>query len=184
MRRRWDSYMVICIGVGMTAAFCFLLLGPQKQDLSVLRTSAQTMRSQLARGAGTIAGRSDTEIEIRRINEQLAGYRSRITPTADVGAFIEEVSAIAAQLNLRDRTIVPQASERRGSIWVLPIRISFVSGFAESFNFLRNIECLPRAVRVTELVVERLQGADGEPVQRDEGQVRTKLAVQIFYEAT
>jgi len=184
MTRRWDSYLVIFIGVGMTATFCFLLLGPQKQDLSALRTSARTMRDQLARGAGNIAGRAQTEVDIGNLTKKVSNYSTRILPDADVGAFVEQVSAIAERLELHDRTIVPQESEQRGLIMVLPIRITFVSGFAESFAFLRDVEQLPRAVRVTELTVERLTDSKGEPVFEAGGALRTELTIQVFYEAT
>ncbi len=184
MTKRWDSYIVMSIGVGMTAAFFFLLLGPQRRNLSTLRTSAQAIRGQLARGTDAAAGLYRTEANIQRVNDLLVDYRTRITPTADVGSFVEEMSAIAAQLGLRDRRIVPLSPEVRGSIVVLPIRISFESGFAESFNFLRNLEHLPRAVRVTELVVERLLKPSEEPAGGEGGDLRTELTIRIFYEAT
>ncbi len=184
MTKRWDSYIVMSVGVGMTAAFCFLLLRPQRQDLSTLLTSAQAMRVQLARGIGVAAGLSSTETDLQRAKELLVEYQTRITPTAGVGSFVEEVAAIAARLRLRDRRIVPLTPEVRGSIMVLPIRISFESGFAESFSFLRNVERLPRAVRVTELVIERLLGPSGGPEDGEVGELRTELTMRIFYEAT
>ncbi len=184
MTKRWDSYIVISVGVGMTAAFCFLFLGPQRRDLSTLLASARAMRSQLARGTGATAGLPRTAADVQRANDLLVDYRTRITPTADVGSFVEEVSAVAARFGLRDRRIVPLIPEMRGSIMVLPIRISFESGFAESFNFLRNVERLPRAVRVTEFIVERLLEPSEEPVDGEGGDLRTELTMRIFYEAT
>ncbi|MFQ5591419.1 MAG: type 4a pilus biogenesis protein PilO [Phycisphaerae bacterium] len=181
MKARWDSYIVMSIGVGMTMAFCIMLFGPQRRDLAALRASAQTMRDQLARGAASIARLSNIKDELRQADRLVADYRARITPTPDLGPFVEEVSDIASRLGLRARRIVPLAPEAQGSIAVQPIKISFESAFAESFGFLREIEGLTRAVQVTELLVERVQS---DAVFPRRGELRTELTVRIFYEAS
>ena len=184
MKKRWDSYIIMSIGIGMTAAFCFLLLGPQRRELSTVLASARAMRGQLVRGTGTTAGLSRTEDDVQRANDLLADYRTRITPTAELGTFVEEVAAIAERLGLRERRIFPLTPEVHGSITVLPIQISFESGFAASFSFLRDVERLPRAVHVTELVVERAKEGDGGVVDGEGDSLRTELTVRIFHEAT
>ncbi len=184
MARRWDSYVVMSIGVGMTAAFCFLLFGPQQRELSTMLTSARAMREQLARGSGALAGFSTAEADMLQASDLLADYSLRVPPSAEVGAFVEDVSAIAARLELRNHTMVPLARETRGTLAVLPIRISFESGFRESFSFLHDVEHLARAVRVTELAVERLSEPRGTSAGDEGDAVRTELTMQVFYEAT
>lgn len=191
MMNRWDSYIVMSIGVGMTAAFCFVLFGPPRRELSVLIDSARTMRNHLSRGAATIAELSEIGADIQRANDLLDDYRTRVPATADVGAFVEKVSAVAERLGLRDWKVAPLVPEPHGSVMVLPVRISFESGFGESFSFLRDVERLPRAVQVTELVVERRQtdlseeftGGVGTTSGLGHG-LRTELTMRIFYEAT
>ncbi len=183
MSSRVQSYIVMSTGVGMTIAFCFLLFGPQRRDLSALLVSARIMRQQLARGNAAVAQLSEIKSSVEQSNTLLVDYRTRITLAADVGSFVEQASAIAERLALRNRRITPMSPETHGPITALPIQISYESDFDGSFSFLREIESLPRAVHVTDLLVRRVdrdeRRADSEP-----GVLRTELTMRIFYEST
>ena len=183
MANRRDSCILLTIAVGITAGFYFLLFAPQQRKLSGLRASLEALEDQLDRQTLNLAELPEVEAQLQRINELLADYRTRIPETAEVGNFVEEVSAIAERLGLRHRNVVPLAPERYGAVTALPIRISFEARFPALFDFLREIESLPRVARVTGLVVERPQ-AEEQPVDYVEGEFTTELTMQVFYGAT
>lgn len=183
MTKRWDSYVVMSIAVGITAAFCFLFFWPQQRELTRLRTSVRAKESQLVRWTSEIAKLSQVEADLKQANELLTNYRTRVPDTAEVGDFVEEVSAIAERLGLRDQNIVPLTPEKRGPVTALPIKISFEAGFGAIFSFLREVEELPRVARVTELVVG-YPDEDQDPVDRAGDRLRTELTMQIYYETT
>ena len=183
MTNRWESCVVISIGVGMTATFCFLLFGPQDREMTAMLTSTQNLRYQLG-GRATAAGRlSEIKAERQQAASMLHDFRTRIPVTPEVGTFVEEISAIAQHLSLRARRIVPLSPQRHGPVTVLPVQMSFTSSFADSFDFVRDVERLPRAVQVSDLVVERID-ADEESTEGAGGDLRTELTMRIFYEPT
>jgi Tfp pilus assembly protein PilO len=175
---------MISIAVGITAAFCFLLFGPQRGESSVLLTSTQAMREQLARGAAVTTRLSEIEAEVQQVKDRLVNYRATIPVTADLGAFIEELSVISERLELRAWKVVLLAPKTRGPVRVLPVQIAFESSFGESFSFLRAIERLARAVRVTELNIERLREPSGDALGGEGNDLQTMLTMQVFHEAT
>ena len=182
MTGRRDSYIIASIAVAMTGAFCYLFFGVQQHKLSELRTSIGALEDQLARRTGDIAELSQIQANLKRANDWLADYSLRIPETAEVGNFVEEVSAIAERLGLRNQSVVPRSPEVRGAVTVLPIKISFQAPLGAMFDFLREIERLPRVARVTKLAVEQTE-PDEEPVYRRAGELRTELTAQIYYEA-
>jgi type IV pilus assembly protein PilO len=182
MTKRWDSYVVISIAVGVTAAFCFLFYWPQQRELTRLRASVRAKEDQQVRWTSEIAKLSQVEAELKRANELLADYRTRVPASADVGDFVEEVSAIAQRLGLRNQNIAPLPPETRGPLTALPIRISFEANFPAIFSFLREVEELPRVARVTELTVG-YPDEDEEAGDHDDGNLKTELTMQIYYEA-
>lgn len=180
---RWDGYITMTVAIGLTALFGLLFFGPNRRDFQALRASTRSAKDQLTGTYNAVARLSELKASNKQENNLLADYHTCITSSADLGRFVEDVSAIADRLGLGDRKIVPLAPQTLGRVMVLPIRISFVSGFGASFDFLREVERLPRAVRIMEFVVERVtpdyKAGDGE-----ESELRTELAVQIFYEST
>ena len=183
MTRRWDSYIVMSVAVGMTLACGAWLYQPGQRELSTLLASAQAMRDQLARGSSTFSDLTGVRTDVRNANDLLADYRTQISPSPNVGTFIEEVSAIASRLGLRNRTIVPQAPRAYGTIVMLPIEISFESAFDKSFDFLRSVERLARAVQIAVFAVKRVDEEEGFSPHR-ETLLRTELTLRVFYEAT
>ena|GEM_PF-6290311 len=183
MTNRWDGYIMVGIAVVITAVFGFLLLGPWQHRLAGLRASIADMEEQLARGTIDVAELSEIETQLERAADLLTDYRTRVPLAAEVGDFVEAVSAVAERLGLRDRNIVPLAAERHGRVTVLPFRIAFDARFDAVFNFLRKVERLPRAARVTELVIVRPEH-DNAAAGDEERELSTELTLQIYYETT
>ncbi|MCK4659097.1 MAG: type 4a pilus biogenesis protein PilO [Phycisphaerae bacterium] len=181
MNRCWDSYIVASVAVGMTAGFVFMFFLPQQRKLGNLRASIRNTREQLHRNNANIADLPQIQASLQRTRSLLAECQTRIPETAKLGDFVEEVSAIAEHLRLGNQNIVPQAPERLGGITTLPIRISFDADFPELFSFLRAIESLPRATRVTRLAVLRPPAGEEVPVD-EHNKLRTELTMQIFHE--
>lgn len=183
MKKRLDSYIVMSVAVGMTVACGIWLYKPGQRELSTLLASARAMRDQLIRGSSTFSDLSDVRTDVSNAHDLLADYRIQITPSPDVGTLIEEVSAVALRLGLRNRTIVPQTPSTHGTIVMLPIEISFESAFDKSFDFLRSVERLPRAVQIAEFAVKRIDAVNS--FGRHYGNLlRTEMTLRIFYEAT
>lgn len=166
----------------MTGAFWLFLFGPHLRDLSALRAFAETIQKQIALGGRTITGFSGLDGDIQEIKEVSTGFRHRVTPTANVGPFVKEISQIAARLGLRDPKIVPLTPITHGAITILPIQISYESRYADSFNFVRDVERLRRAVRVTEFAVERHEIDERAAVTMD-GFSSTILTVHLYCES-
>jgi len=183
MANRRDSYIMAGIAVGIAAGFYFLLFAPQQRKLSALRASIRTIEGQLVRQGVEVAGLPEIETNLKQANELLADYRTRIPAAADVGNIVEQVSAIAERLVLRNRNIEPMEPQKRGPVTALPIRISFEGAFSAAFNFLREVERLPRVARVTELIVEFNEPDDERPVGDLADGLRTELTLEVFYEA-
>ncbi len=188
MIKHIDSYIVMSVAAGMTVACAVWLYQPGQRELSSLLASTQAMREQLARGSSAVSELANVKSDMRNAEALLNDYQTRITPTPQVGAFIENVSSVATELGLQGRKIVPQSPKVNGSIVMLPIDISFESDFGKSFDFLRSVEQLPRAVQVTDFTIKPVdENVDAETPYdktRPRHLLRTELTLRIFYEAT
>lgn len=189
MATRKDSFVVISLGVAMALAFWLLLLGPHRRDLAALRTSARIIESQVLIGSAAIAGLSEIRGDIAKLSGVPIEFSKRVRTTADVGSFVKDVSRLAERLGLREARIIPLAPVTHGLITVLPIKISYESRFGASFNFVRDVERMPRTVRVTDLAVQRM--GTGEPnarpptVSQESGFPRcsTELTIHLYCES-
>lgn len=182
MTSRWDKYLTATLAVAMTSGFCFVVLEPQKRRLSALRTSIAAIEGQLAQRRAEVGELPEIDAKLKTADALLADFQTRIPADAELGDFVEDVSAIAERLGLGNRNIVPLTPQRQGAVTALPIRISFEAGFPAIFDFLRELERMPRVARVSELIVERARVGD-EAVGGDEESLRTELVAQIFYRA-
>lgn len=181
MKKHLDSLVVISVGVGMTVACGAWLYKPKHREVTAMLASAQAMRDQLTRGMAAVTKLSAVRNDVKQANELLTDYATKVPADAEIGSFIEEVSSAASRLRLHNRTIVPQRPEAHGDIAVLPIKISFDAPFETSFEFLRTVERLPRAVQVSEFSVKR---KDSAKRKGNTTGLRTKMTLRIFYEAT
>lgn len=181
MKKHLDTLIVLSVAVGMTVACGAWLYKPGQQELSTLLLSAKSMRDQLARGSGAVSSLAGVQSDVRDANQLLDQYKIQITPTPEVGAFLEQVSDAAVDLGLQHRAIVPKKPESQGSIVMLPIEISFASGFTESFRFLRVLEQLPRAVQVSQFSIKP---GNGDRSPKGGAPLQTNMTLRIFYEAT
>ena len=165
----------------MTGAFWSFLFGPHLRDLSALRAAAQAIQGQVALGGQTITRFTGLDDDIREVEQASIDLRHRVTPTANVGPFVKEISRIAARLGLRDPKIVPLTPITHEKTVILPIQISYQSQYADSFDFVRAVERMLRAVRVTEFAVERLELHEQAALTND-GFSSTRLTVHLYCE--
>lgn len=184
MTNRRDSYIMAGIAVVMTAGIYFLLFAPQQRRLAELRESIRTLDEQLVLRDAEVAELSVIQADLKRANGLLNDYQTRIPDSADLGDVVEHVSAIANRLGLENQNIEPLAMQQRGPLTAVPIRISFDGDFSAAFNFLRDVERMPRVARVTELLVGFGRSDENPPRGGPANQLRTEMTMEVFYETS
>ncbi len=120
-----------------------------------------TIRSAIAQSNATIAQRVATNHTLQDLDQRITliqlktnDYDRLVSPTQDLGQFLDQLNKARQDLNLRDLTISTLSLTSRRKSEELPIAIRGTGTFAQFHDFLQRLETLPRMSSVKHLAVE------------------------------
>lgn len=159
----------------------FGLLWPAWRANEALRAEIRVMRAELSRptdGPEIIAGLAD------RLHELKSSSRERMIPipeTSDVAGLMTRLSAVLNRLGLSQREITTGSETMVDQTASLPMSVTLRGGFTQIYNAIREIERLPRLVRVQRLRLAYESRSQAELFEPDA--IRADLLIDVFFGA-
>lgn len=117
----------------------------------------------------------DLAAEIEKLQGAIDRFQSMLPTDREVETLLKQVWEIAGQHGLTTKSVRPDKIVPAAQYAELPIKMEIVGDFFGFYEFMRAIEALPRITRMPVIEVSRES-------KEDEGQVKAKVTLSIFFE--
>ena len=159
--------------VTLCAAFYLFGYRPSTARLAQLRAQIDMKARELESNQRETAVRPRLEAEVADMKRRLARFHKQLPKQVEWGQFLNDITVLRDQANLRDCHIV-QAGAKPNDLFVeFPINVKFQGDFLSVFSFLRQMEQMPRLTRVRDLTVKAKEPGSGV--------VDVSLSMNIYY---
>lgn len=168
MKRLSPALIITSVIVAAWSVFSSLLITPANRQRDAL--DSDTRQKQLAAEALNRSAIDPVQFARRSgaLQTAIASFEARLEPEGQIQAFIEEVWRLAEANSLETHTMRAPAEGAASA----QLNISLTGNFAGFYQFLVQIEQMPRLIRVDRMNLARLGAANG--------QVQADVILQVF----
>ncbi len=175
----------IAVVLGLTAAFSLGLLVPGLEKLKEARAEVAVEAQKVKADQQKVGDVSKLFASIMELDEQMQDFRNRLPADRDFGEFLRDLSNSLLETGVQnyavqprpprdvDPTRLPPALVQTQGTTILPVSISFDSGFHAVFEFLTRIEEMPRLTHV-----ETISLVNDE---RNPGNVKVEIMLHTYH---
>lgn len=165
---------VIAVVLGLTSAFSFGLLMPGFAKLKEARAEVAVEAEKTRTEQQQVGDVSKLFASIMELDEQMRDFRSRLPADRDFGDFLRDLSNNLLQAGVENYAVqprparevdparLPPALAQTQGTTILPVSISFESGFSQVFDFLAKIEAMPRLTHVETISLANNEQSPGD----------------------
>jgi type IV pilus assembly protein PilO len=161
MKLGFRELLFFTVLLGLLAASYFVLL-KQNQKMHTLQAEKATKQRELADLHMATAGISDLHGRIHDLQQSLTFFEAKLPQEKEFDKILKEVSDIAEADSLQTKTVRTLKSERFASYSEQPIQMTLSGNFTGYYQFLLQLEKLPRITKVTGMQLSKIQDHDGE----------------------
>ncbi|MBN2560683.1 MAG: type 4a pilus biogenesis protein PilO [Phycisphaerae bacterium] len=168
------NLIVVTIVVALTAGFVFGLLIPGSRDIEKVRGEVAEEVAAVRADQQRVGNVSELYASIMEMDERMRDFRKRLPADRQFGEFLNDLSENLKKSDINDYVVQPRRALRldetrlpetlqlaKGTI-ILPVRLSFETSFTKLFEFLKNVEALPRLFHVEDVKVVNDEVQPGE----------------------
>ena len=150
-RAQWTMTLVMVTMVGG-----FLLFGfrPASQRQGHLKSELVSRSHQLEQNQARAQNLPILAMEVDRLRLKLERFNKKLPKTTELGEFIRDLTQVSQQYTVRKLVHQPGTVKRQDLYGEIPITMSFEADFQNVFSFLRQLEDMPRLIRVKNLSVK------------------------------
>ncbi len=157
----------------LCAAFYLSGYRPSTQRLAELRSQIDMKSRELESNQRETAVRPRLEIEVANMKFRLARFDKQLPKQVEWGQFLNDITLLRDQANLRDCHIIQAAAKPNDLFVEFPISMKFQGDFLSVFSFLQKMEQMQRLTRVRDLTVKAKEPGSGV--------VDVSLSMNIYY---
>ena len=153
------------------------LFQPMQEEIDSKAEETRQKQSQL-NDLDIALARDDTVLQedIKNLREVIKLLEAKLPEKKEVDGILRDITQIAEKYDLNSKRVIPDKVIQGPNYCELPIKLSFIGMFSPSFfNFLRDVEQLPRLTRISSMKIV----ADNEV----SGRVSADVTVTIYYES-
>lgn len=170
--------------LGISAAlsallFLFLFYVPSRATLQSLQARIGTDGRKLVQDARSVEVLPQVVSAVDHLSDQLADFKP-VPKDARLYEFTETVTDLSQPLGLKSFQCTPKAAYTDGGLGVWPIRLTFTADSFSTASLLREIESMPRTLRIHELVMRKPAAARGDV--SDSNQIDVSMTVNLYFE--
>lgn len=167
--------LLTVLGIGLAAAaVAFLLVMPMQRQIEADQAATEQRRTELVTLERVARRITDVRDEIRRLEAALTSFEDRLPQQRETDVVLREVWRIAEAKSLVTRSVRTTPVETMPRYSSQPITIALEGTFEGFYQFLLDLERLPRLTKVRQLQIAK------SPT--DERMVRVDVLMDIFFE--
>jgi type IV pilus assembly protein PilO len=177
-------YLVL---LAVPAVSFFYVFKPRNQDIQQAMLEIEEKQTRLDRLAQTTSRIDDLDLAIQEGRDSIASIEAKLPSEQDVEGILEKVWLIAKSnrqtvKGVKSEKPVPAALYRE-----LPLKMTMHGDFEGFYQFLLELENLPRITRVHEMSLERAGHSDQRVTDDNDlppDAMKAEFTLSIYFEAT
>lgn len=177
MRFGIRELVFVLILLGIPSAWYFMVAQPRLADKLERQQEIVDREQQIKQVSLATAEVEDVEAEIQKLQNAIAHFQSQLPSNREVETLLPEIWNLAGAHGLNAKSVRPDKSVPAAQYEELPIKIEIVGDFDGFYEFIQDIEKLPRITRMPRIKIEKMK--DNENTA---GVVKASLTLSIFYE--
>jgi len=172
---RIDKHTTIwCLGISAIAGgYLFFVAKPQMARIRSAKAAIELGNAQNIANEADRELRSQLQKEVNTLIMLTEAYEEKIPGSQQLGTFLEELARLAKAQRLLLGKVEPGAPIHAPEGTALPIAFEVQGSFIAVFEFIKDIEHMPRMTHVESFTCE------GD--FKDPGMVTVDITVKIFY---
>lgn len=172
----------VAVLIAVPIASYFFVFQPRNEEIAKARAeiSAKNVRLEnLRRLTGRIG---DLGREIVEREEELDRLNQKLPDREGVDRILEQVTQLAQKSNLLVRSVKGEKVVPAGMAMELPLKTTIEGNFDGFYQFLLDVEGLPRITRVHQMKITKLgMGPRDNPEETVTGSMRAEFTLSIYF---
>ncbi|MEM8738559.1 MAG: type 4a pilus biogenesis protein PilO [Planctomycetota bacterium] len=176
MRFGIREIVFVLILLAIPAGWYIALAQPRLENKRQWQDDIVAVESKIKSVQKATADIDDVQAEIQKLQNAIAHFQSMLPSDREVETLLREVWELAGEHRLTAKSVRPDKPVTTAQYAELPIKMEIVGDFDGFYDFMRDIEKLPRITRMPRIKIKRETNAEGE------GIVTATLTLSIFFE--
>lgn len=164
----------IVVLLGLLACSYFMVWTKNEQRVALKERRIEEKQKALTDLERATAGVSDVDRKVEELQEAIKFFEKKLPQEREMDLILKEVWQMAEQNKLSTKTIRTMKSQRGSAYSELPIEMNLSGDFAGFYEFMLQLERLPRLTRVQNMILDKVNG--------QEGAMQAKVTLSIFFE--
>ncbi len=160
--------------IGLLVCSYFFVFAKSNAKRRELSDEISAKRTALANLKQATVGVDDLNRKIEELQRAISFFESKLPQEREVDKILKEVWQMAEANSLQTKTVKTLKSERGPNYSEQPIQMHLAGDFNGFYEFLLQLEKLPRITRVSQMKLEKIDERDGE--------MSAQLTLSIFFE--
>ena len=175
----------VAVLMAVPIASYFFVFAPRNDEIAKARAeiSAKNVRLENLRRLTSRIG--DLGREIVEREEELERLNQKLPDREGVDRILEQVTQLAQKSNLAVRSVKGEKVVPAGMAMELPLKTTIEGNFDGFYQFLLDVEALPRITRVHSMKISKLgMGPRDNPDEMVGGSMRAEFTLSIYFNDT
>ena len=165
---------VVVVMLGLLGAIYFLVWDKAQAKIVSMERRTEEKQKALAELERATAGVADVDRKVEELQEAIKFFEKKLPQEREMDLILKEVWQMAEQNKLTTKTIRTMKSQRGAAYSEQPIEMNLSGDFAGFYEFMLQLERLPRLTRVQNMTLDKING--------QEGLMEAKVTLSIFFE--
>jgi Tfp pilus assembly protein PilO len=164
----------VVIMLGLLGSANYLVFSKSNQRKVALQSDMRGKQTKLLNLKEATAGIDDLDHKIDELQKAITFFESKLPREKEIQDILKEVSQKSNQHSLATKTVKTLPSEKGANYSEQPIQLTLSGNFEGFYEFLLELEKLPRITRITQMNLQKNPEHDGE--------AQAMITLSIFFD--
>lgn len=172
-------FLVVLLAVPV-ASFIYVFK-PRNVEIRRARTEISAKQTKLDQLDAMTEKIDDISLAIERGRESIKLIEEKLPSEENVDDILEQVWQLAEANRLAVKSVKSEKEEQTAQYMELPLKLQIEGPFDGFYQFLLDLEALPRITRIKDMTLEREDELSG-PSHKPAGSTKAEFTLSIYYE--
>jgi type IV pilus assembly protein PilO len=175
----------VAVLIAVPIASYFFVFAPRNEEIAKARAEINAKNVRLENLRRLTSRIGDLGREIVEREEELERLNQKLPDREGVDRILEQVTQLAQKSNLAVRSVKGEKVVPAGMAMELPLKTTIEGNFDGFYQFLLDVEALPRITRVHSMKISKLgMGPRDNPDEMVGGSMRAEFTLSIYFNDT
>ncbi|MHC4153335.1 MAG: type IV pilus inner membrane component PilO [Planctomycetota bacterium] len=165
-------FFILLVGVACVA-YQFMIK-PANKHLAEQKARVEEKTARLAEFERATAAAEGLNRQVEMLQQAVQFFESKLPPTSEIDKVLRDITVISEKQGLKPKTIRTLKRKDNSGYVEQPLKMELVGNFNSFYDFLLQLEKLPRIMKIRELKLQK--------ENQYEGEVKTDFVVSIFFQ--